>query len=284
MIVVSFMNMKGGVGKTTLAVNICYGLAHFHAKKVLLVDVDPQFNATQSLVEDDDYLEHWNDHSKGTLVDIFSPRQPLHFRTVKSTKRTVKKHDKSLSDFLISIVPAGDDGGRFDLLPSTIELVGMEYLKRGAEKRLRTFLHKKASHYDYVIIDCPPTISLFTAAALWASSKYVVPIKPNPLSTIGLPLLERWIEEYCEDEGHEVQQAGFILTMIRGPTPPKMRDAINQFRADREGEVFVTGLSDSDAVASAVLDHKPIFLFKPRSKSAKEITKITEEFLARVDG
>ncbi len=74
--VISFMNMKGGVGKTTLAVNIAYGLAYFHRKKVLVVDSDPQFNATQSLLRDKQYLAHLNDPAKGTLKDIFIPRKP----------------------------------------------------------------------------------------------------------------------------------------------------------------------------------------------------------------
>jgi chromosome partitioning protein len=65
--VISFMNMKGGVGKTTLSVNVAYGLAYFHKKTVLIVDSDPQFNATQYLLGSDAYLKHLQDDKKGTL-------------------------------------------------------------------------------------------------------------------------------------------------------------------------------------------------------------------------
>ena len=74
--IISFINMKGGVGKTTLAVNVAYGLAYFHDQKVLVVDVDPQFNATQCLMKTDAYLAHIRDPKKGTLQDIFIPNRP----------------------------------------------------------------------------------------------------------------------------------------------------------------------------------------------------------------
>ncbi len=74
--VVSFMNMKGGVGKTTLAVNVAYCLAYAHKKKVLVVDGDPEFNATQYLLDDDVYLKHVRNEKKGTLRDILYRSDP----------------------------------------------------------------------------------------------------------------------------------------------------------------------------------------------------------------
>src|ERR671910_410335 len=85
--VISFVNMKGGVGKTTLAVNVAYGLAYLHRKKVLIVDSDPQFNATQYLLQDDVYLGHINDPTKGTLKDVFLPSRPGPVNTITGTSR-----------------------------------------------------------------------------------------------------------------------------------------------------------------------------------------------------
>jgi chromosome partitioning protein len=96
--VISFMNMKGGVGKTTLAVNIAYGLAYFHQKNVLLVDSDPQFNATQSLMTDRAYMAHLNDASKGTLKDIFLPKRPGPVNTVTGMAKGINKSKMSLAE------------------------------------------------------------------------------------------------------------------------------------------------------------------------------------------
>ena len=74
--VISFMNMKGGVGKTTLAVNIAYGLADLHRQEVLIIDADPQFNASQYLLEDDAYLAHFGDDNKGSLLIYLNPADP----------------------------------------------------------------------------------------------------------------------------------------------------------------------------------------------------------------
>lgn len=105
--VISFMNMKGGVGKTTLAVNVAYGLAFLHKKKVLIVDGDPQFNATQYLLEDDAYLKHVKDASKGTVKDIFVPKQVGHINTALGVAKPVNKKKMSLAQCSCSIFNGG---------------------------------------------------------------------------------------------------------------------------------------------------------------------------------
>src|SRR5436190_17379442 len=99
--VVSFMNMKGGVGKTTLAVNIAYALAHQHDKRVLLVDGDPQFNATQCLLEDNEYLTHIK--TKGTLKDIFMPRRAGPVSTTSGLAKAVSKVKMGLGECTVQI-------------------------------------------------------------------------------------------------------------------------------------------------------------------------------------
>lgn len=282
--VVSFMNMKGGVGKTTLAVNVAYGLAYFHGKKVLVVDADPQFNATQCLVNEDDYLRHLDDETKGTLRDIFSPKRHTRISSVRGQGRQSSRVEKSLTDCTIKVAANTPTGGKLDVLPSELSLVDLDFAKRGTENRLDSFLQQKAKHYDFVIIDCPPTISLFTHAALMASSKYIVPIKPEPLSVLGLPLLETWIEDFIEDRGRSLERVGLIFTMVRGPVTNKTRSVMDQMRSERPGDVFATGMSQADAVSSAVESHKPVFLHKPSSKSSRQVTRIVEEFLGRAGG
>jgi len=221
--VISFINMKGGVGKTTLAVNVAYGLASVHKKKVLIVDADPQFNATQYLLDDDIYLQHINDQKKGTIREIFVPRRPVAVNTVVGVARHTNKARMTLRACTCNIFDGGSGRGKLDLIPSTLGLMDIETSKRLTENKLSTYLKEKAEGYDYVLIDCPPTISIFTQAAILASDKYLVPIKPDPLSVIGLPLLERWLDEYTEDAGKEIESVGLVFTLVRGPLPNRMR-------------------------------------------------------------
>ncbi len=281
--VVSFINMKGGVGKTTLAVNVAYGLASYHKKRVLIVDADPQFNATQYLLEDHRYLKHIND-GKGTLRDVFVPRRPGRVDTVSGRAPRHNKEKMSLNDAKLNIFDGGRGRGLLDLIPSTLHLMEIETSPRGTENKLRRFLSEKATGYDYVIIDCPPTISIFTQAAILASDKYLVPIKPDPLSVIGIPLLERWLEDFTEENGKSIKSVGLVFTLVRGPVPARMQEVMDELRADRTEEVFTEHLSQADCVARSVEEHLPVFLFKKHHKTAKQILAITQEFVDRTTG
>jgi chromosome partitioning protein len=282
--VISFMNMKGGVGKTTLAVNIAFGLAELHQKKVLIVDCDPQFNASQYLLSDDAYLKHIDDESKGTLRDVFMPRTaPV--RTTSGTAKVAGRARFGLAECSIRVYSHYSKAGILDLIPSILPLVEVQHSRRQTERRLKTWLDEKAKHYDYVLIDCPPTISIFTEAAILASSKYLVPIKPDPLSVVGLPLLERYIEEFTQDVGMKIEQVGIVFTQVRAPVPNAMRSVISDLRKSRGAAVFKEQLSTATSVAESVAAHQPILKFRRSSnKVTLQITDITAEFLKRTGG
>jgi chromosome partitioning protein len=154
----------------------------------------------------------------------------------------------------------------------------MEMTPRGTERRLRAYLEEKAERYDYVLIDCPPTISIFTQAAILASSKYLVPIKPDPLSVVGLPLLERWLEDFTQDAGITLMSVGLVFTMVRGPVPQRMSDIMDDLRDSRGTEVFDEQLSVSTYVATSVEHHQPIFRYKKYSKPSKEMRGVIWSF------
>ena len=156
-------------------------------------------------------------------------------------------------------------------------------MARQAEKRLKNFIETKASHYDYVIIGCPPTISIFTQAAILASDNYLVPIKPDPLSVIGLPLLERWLDEYAEDSGTSLSSVGIVFTMVRGPAPTRMKEVMEDLRQDRPKQIFPYVLSQANAVVTSVEQQKPIFLTAKSSKTAGQMKRIIAEFLKRTE-
>ncbi len=282
--VISFMNMKGGVGKTTLSVNVAYGLAYFHKKKVLVVDGDPQFNASTYLMKEDQYLEHIDDPKKGTLMDIFVPHRPGPVRTVPGLARSVNKKTMALAACTFTAFDGGTGNGRLDLIPSTLKMIEIETSRRGTENKLNLYLKERATAYDYVIIDCPPTISIFTQAAILASDKYLVPVKPDPLSVIGLPLLEQWLDDYLTDNGLKVEPIGLVFTIVRGATPKRMKEVMADMRRARGSAVFARHLSEATAVAESVEAHRPVFFYSPKGKTAKEIIAITAEFVQRTSG
>jgi chromosome partitioning protein len=281
--VISFVNMKGGVGKTTLAVNVAYGLAYFHRKNVLLVDSDPQFNATQAVLTDQMYLSHIKDPAKGTLRDIFIPRRPGPVNTVKGTAKSVNRLKMPLSACSLSIYNPGPGRGKLDLIPSSLELIDIDTSQRGTERKLKVFLQEKATGYDYVIIDCPPTISIFTMAAILASDKFLVPLKPDPLSVIGLPLLERWLEEFTDEQGiqSKLKNIGLVFTLVRGPVPSAMAEVMADLRRQRKDQVFNNYLSQANDVAKSVIQREPTFIYKRNSKTGQQLKLITAEFLER---
>jgi chromosome partitioning protein len=282
--VISFINMKGGVGKTTLAVNIAYGLASLYRKKVLIIDADPQFNATQYLLETDAYLRHTKDQAKGTLFDIFIPNRPGAVSTLRGRATEINRTNMPMSDCTCKIFEGGRDKGKLDLIPSTLTLMEIETSKRGTETLLKSYLRDKARGYDYVIIDCPPTISIFTQAAIIARDSYLVPIKPDPLSVIGLPLLQRWLEEFIYLFGLKIDLAGLVFTLVRSPITGRMRDIIKELREQRKDEVFVAQLDQANDVAKSVEEHLPVFKYRENSKTSNQIVQITQEFLDRTSG
>src|SRR5687767_7405649 len=115
--VISVLNMKGGVGKTTLSVNTAYILSHFHDKRILLIDIDPQFNATQYLVTQDAIVEHFE--KKKTILDIIMPKKEEAIDLVGRGKKK-KPAAPKLSDYILNITT------QFDIIPSTLNLIEIE--------------------------------------------------------------------------------------------------------------------------------------------------------------
>jgi len=279
--IISFINMKGGVAKTTLCCNVGYALAHQHGKRVLIVDADPQFNASTYLMTEKEYLKHTESKDKRTLLDVFVPRKHDSISTVKGVKKAAKKGAVTLESLTHPVMESG--AARLHLVPSTLALMELETSQRGTENRLANFLEEKKEAYDYILIDCPPTISIFSQAAILASEKYIVPLKPDPLSTTGLPLLEKWLQETTESAGIEISPVGIVFCMVRNPLPNTMDKVMRELRKQRGDEVFDAHLSQSTDVATSVEMHKPIFIYKPDCKCATEITDITDEFIDRTE-
>ena len=208
--VITFINMKGGVGKTTLCIGIGEYLATYCKKKILFIDLDPQFNTTQSLINEFDLEdEYMNEYSSGdnnkTVMKLFQSQLTL-----------AKKVDIPTPDDVL--VKLNDN---MDLLPGTINLILVESDKDGTKARkVKRFINenKLRDNYDFIFIDCPPTISVYTDAALIASDFYLVPNRIDRYSILGIKLLKQVIDRLDDNEHIGILPLGIVYTMIRDLT------------------------------------------------------------------
>ncbi len=200
--------MKGGVGKTTLSVNICDCLSRRDAQRVLLVDIDPQFNATQCLMSGENYMTYISGGSDN-IVTIFDRTRAM----VSSVGGINQSQTKSLAD--ISPLRIKDN---FYLLPGNLELYRIEMTTGdGRENRLKNFLNQDhiKNNFDIIIIDTPPTPSIWMTSALIASDFYLIPVKPDPISFTGIDLLKGIVAYKKENYNLNIECLGVILTMTK---------------------------------------------------------------------
>lgn len=228
--IISFINLKGGVGKTTLALatgeilankkeykyfeDIGYELSHKY--KVLLIDLDGQSNLTFSVLSENEIDSCWK-----------SNKSTYHFFTSYLTNKTRLRLKDCISNECSNIQ---DIKGRLHIIPSNFELFDfeekvMETYEMGLSislSSLRTALKRALAEegllqeYDYIIIDCPPNLSILTANAIIASDYYIVPVIPEKLSTYGLNLIKVRIRELKERYPNDVKikYAGAILNRV----------------------------------------------------------------------
>ena len=199
-VAVSLINMKGGVGKTTIASQLAHAAAADRLK-VLAVDLDPQSNLSHSIMGPQKYVRHIQ-KNRSTVVQIFDDYIPS--GGASGAPRPID---------LDSVILSGAGYRRnLDLIPSRLELSRTLKNPTGKERRLAKGLAQVSNRYDLIIIDCAPTESILTDAAYFASRYVVVPVKPEFMATVGLPLLARSIQEFkLENDDHDLDIAGLVL-------------------------------------------------------------------------
>jgi chromosome partitioning protein len=224
---ISFVNMKGGVGKTTVALNVADCLARVHEKKVAVLDVDPQFNATQCLFTGDEYVDLLRSGAD-TVLDVFDSETRSLASVVTGTTVTGPKKMEAIAL------------QRKDLLwtlPGNIDLYRLEMVAgEGREFSLKRYIERTIASkgFDYVIIDTPPTPSIWMTSALIASDYYVIPVKPDPLSIIGIDLLRSIIERRRNTYDLTIACLGVLFTMVERPDSVNYANA----RGNLSGNAF----------------------------------------------
>ncbi len=228
----SFINLKGGVGKTTVAVAVAEILAQEHKKRVLVIDLDPQTNATVTLIQEKKWQEM--DQTGRTIAQLFTDKlnQP-HVPPKFDIEQSIAHQVSTINDGI----------AKLDLLPSSIQLIGIQdrlpvvaMLNNYAEKPidiLKNAIEPILGGYDYVIIDCPPSLGDITKNGLRISTGYFIPTIPDILSTWGIYQIVDNIRQLSKTISLEIPPLGIIATKVQGND--LHRSVINDMRNKRLG-------------------------------------------------
>lgn len=249
--VIALSNQKGGVGKTTTCVNMSAYLAK-KDKKVLIIDLDPQGNATTG-------LGFSKSEIKTSVYNTLIDETPVSSVALKTSIENL------------------------DILPSNIDLAGAEvelvYLK-DRERVLRKMLEEVRDFYDYITIDCPPSLGLLTINALAAADTVIIPIQSEYYAMEGLSQLMNTIKLVVKHLNDKLKIEGVVLTMNdnRAIISRQISEEIRKFFGKR---VFDTVIPRNIRLAEAPSHGVPIMLHDPRCAGAKAYLTLTDEYLQR---
>jgi len=272
---VAVVNMKGGVGKSTITANLGWHSALRKTKRVLLIDLDPQFNLSQYTLGSERYEEIIK-KKKPTVLDLFE----------QFSLAPLKRGKALQAEDLVCRVKAWKDGGRLDIVPSRLDLAWTLKTGYGKKETLANFVEDVRLNYDLVLIDCPPTESILTEAAYLASDFVLVPIKPEFLSTIGLPLIAKSLEDFRKQHrGHSVELAGIVFNAVSNNKIENRRSKADVLGVAKDNGwyVFKNEISFSDSYPKGSRAGTPIFLTDyARWDRVSEFEQLAEEFAQRI--
>jgi len=313
---IAFINFKGGVGKTTISVELASRLVYYYNKKILLIDMDPQTNATFYLMD----YDTWEKHAEnGTLKNFFE-----YYKKGGLTQPVFDLKNIITDDFNINNSIGRYRPKKLYLIPAHLELMGIEAdlafeigrkagslsqnekvegLKKYYEilHLLKNALAKLESDYDYIFFDCPPSIGLLTQNALVASDGYIIPIIPDYLSTIGIPFLEERITLMkdlinrasksigIDNEFHGPKRYGIILNrvQIRNGEFVSPQDIIYTrliMNKDLSPFIFKSYITTSVRIQESSDNHMPVSIRYGRKYARLRFLfdNLAKEFLERV--
>ncbi len=247
--VIAIANQKGGVGKTTTTVNIAASLAAAE-KKVLLIDSDPQGNSTSGMGINRKDLT-------GSTYDLYTG------------KRSFLDIKKSSHFPWLEVVPAG-----IDLVGVEVELI--QTISR--ERVLKRALETVRDSYDYILIDCPPSLGLLTVNALTAADSVLIPVQTEYYALEGLSALMNTVKLIKQDLNPELAIEGVLLTMYDSRNNLAEQVA-QEVRKHFGNKVFTTVIHRNVALSEAPSHGKPVLLYDIRSRGAQSYLELAKEVL-----
>ena len=254
--IISIINQKGGVGKTTTVINLAAGLAQ-QEKKILVIDLDPQGNATTGLGLSN--LEN----SSETIYGVLNGTMPI--------SKVIKKTDVK----------------NLDIITSNVDLSGLEVETASDNERafilkvkLTAYLNDSSGYYDYILIDCPPSLSLLTIMALVASHSLVVPLQTEFFALEGLTQLMKTIERIKVNLNPELKIRGILLTMydkrnkLSSQVEKEARDYFNE-------KVYATVIPRNVRLSEAPSHGMPVLIYDKSCPGSKSYFSFTDEFITQ---
>ena len=252
---IAICNQKGGVGKTTTALNLGVGLVR-EGQRVLLIDGDPQSDLTSSLGYNPDEL----DKSLGRLMYLATQESR------PDVKDTILHHSEGV-----------------DIIPSNLDLSSMETQLVNAmsrEKVLTNLLKDVKKDYDYIIIDCLPSLGMLTINALTAADSVIIPVQAQYLPAKGMTQLMKSIDMVRNHTNDQLKIDGIVMTLVDGRTN-LAKDVINAIRTNygMHLRIFDTQIPVAVKAAEATREGQSIFAYDRSSKPAKAYEMLTKEVM-----
>jgi cellulose biosynthesis protein BcsQ len=285
--------MKGGVGKTTLTVNLATCLAKYHQKRVLVLDLDSQISATLSLMSPHDFAQ--TRKKRKTLSYLI--------------ENIIQPNPYSKLEIFDIICPSVCDIEGLELLPGDIELYDeylvSEMLHKEAKLQenlefeaiwnkfegslIKKILEPVLEEYDFIILDCAPGYNLLTRSGIAASNFYILPARPEPLSIVGIQLLERRIAKLKEshkasDDPLNINLIGVVFILSSGGLLSRYYNQVmRRVNSDFDPQqIFENTIPMDVNVAKAVDTFQPVVTAMPNTQGSKAFMKLTEEFLRKI--